>query len=329
MSRLEQPTPEQALAINRFFHHPVSVITGGPGSGKTTVVKFLELPGKRHLICAPTGCAASRIHNATRREAHVISKIEYSAALIEEYKGCVLIVDEASMVGIGVCVRLFASLQPQKLVVIGDARQLTCIGENPLLNTLLQCGGVLPITCLTQNLRQRNAESGLAKTLRTLGTREWKGPVQDCSLRFKLYASDNEAIMAAAMDFDKATQMLAFSNDVCNQLNHATQNKQVPRVVCIENAYVDSKLFVANGITGVMNSNGDVVYNNGAIDKKRRNGSHSTRFKDARCITVHKAQGSEFSVKGIVVITPWKGKLPLELDSPDSKNLLLCMEGKL
>lgn len=309
-------TDEQKLATDRFLRYPISIITGGPGSGKTTLIKHLILGGdeeQKHLIVASTGCAASRIEQATGREAHVISKVDFSATLINEYTGCVLVIDEASMASVEMVVVVLSTMKPIKLVVLGDEKQLTCISSTPFLQTMLQCQGMIPITRLTRNLRQLTKDSGLLQTIMTMGTEHWKGPVLDESLTIKACSSDQQAIQQAAGEFDENSQMLAFVNGVCSSLNQATQHKNVPRVVCTQNSYRGAHLRVPNGMSGVITWNGDIQYDNGFVDKKNRHGRYETKHMDARCLTVHKAQGSEYDKKGLIVVTLWRGGTPLEL----------------
>lgn len=313
-----EPTDEQMRAIKRFMKYPISLIVGKPGRGKTFVIKNLVMPGEKHLIVAGTGAAAATIKEKTGREAYVMSMIDFSPNFIRKYKGCVLIVDEGSTASIEATTSLLNGLCPTKLAILGDHHQLPCINATPLLNSLLTCGDYIPITYLTKNLRQHNPECGLAKTIDTMGTPEWKGLVQDDSLRMKTYETQADVLTGAVNDYDKNTQMLAFVGKAVTKLNSRTANVQqedVIKIVCSKNLYTKdkSKLLVPNGCSGLKMPNGTVVYSNKFKDKPTKKGVYRTLFDEARCITVHKSQGSEYEEKGIVVISPWKGPPPLEL----------------
>lgn len=306
-----QYTEEQLLAVEHFKNHRLTVINGPPGSGKTTVMKQLIIPNEETLFCAFTGCAVNRLTLSTGIEAHSISMIGFTNALLERYKHCNIVVDESSMVSVNQVSRLISYLEPKKLAIVGDSKQLPCIEGAPVLNTCLQCTEIDCIQ-LTSNHRQANLDSGLVKTIRTIGTNEWKGPVCDESLQVVYCASDEDAVEKAAKKFDENSQAVALTKKACDRFNELTENSTNRRVVCTKNLYVDGTLLVANGVTGKLLENGTVEYDNGFTDKKRKSG-YMSLFDVARCMTVHKSQGNEFGEDGIILLTSWKGDPPLEL----------------
>jgi ATP-dependent exoDNAse (exonuclease V) alpha subunit len=96
-------TDEQLIAICQFKHFGISLVDGRPGSGKTTLIEHLNIDNEETLLCTPTGNASDRIFMATKREAHVISKIFYSADLIQRFQNSNVVVDESSMLNIDSC----------------------------------------------------------------------------------------------------------------------------------------------------------------------------------------------------------------------------------
>lgn len=146
----------QKQAIDYALEHGVMILTGGPGTGKTTVVHallgiFSSLDYKVALT-APTGRAAKRLSEATSCEAktiHRLLEMEFSEGqhgkfrrneqeLLEEH---VIIVDEASMVDNALMCALLKAIKPgARLILIGDADQLPSVGAGRVLNDLIDSG---------------------------------------------------------------------------------------------------------------------------------------------------------------------------------------------
>ncbi|MBN1593478.1 MAG: ATP-dependent RecD-like DNA helicase [Candidatus Coatesbacteria bacterium] len=160
---------EQSDAVNRALNSKVTVITGGPGTGKTALVRRL-VRICRHLrvrlaLCAPTGRAAKRLSEATGAEAKTIHRLLQYDAFKRRFKyGAYcklpvdfLVLDEASMVDIKLMSRLLSALSPAcTLVVVGDADQLPSVGPGSVLNDIIDSGSV-PVARLTHIFRQASA----------------------------------------------------------------------------------------------------------------------------------------------------------------------------
>jgi len=145
------------------------VITGGPGTGKTTtlraIVAALEAQGRAYLLAAPTGRAAKRLQEATGREARTIHRLlEYAggdegAPRFQRNErhpldAEVVVVDEASMIDLPLAAHLLRALPERaKLILVGDADQLPSVGPGNVLRDLLACPGV-PAVRLTRVFRQ-------------------------------------------------------------------------------------------------------------------------------------------------------------------------------
>ena len=143
----------------------LTIITGGPGTGKTTsincILKLLENQGTVEL-CAPTGRAAKRMSEATGYPARTIHRLlEYSGE-IEDFqkdeddpiRAETIIVDEMSMVDIFLMRSLLRALRPNtRLILVGDADQLPSVGAGNVLRDLI-ASGALPVVCLDEIFRQ-------------------------------------------------------------------------------------------------------------------------------------------------------------------------------
>ena len=153
----------QADAIKTAVRTKVMVLTGGPGTGKTTVVKGIIAAFKdKDIICAaPTGRAAKRMSEATGREAKTIHRLlEYTPndgfKHNENFplKGDVLIVDESSMIDIMLMNSLIKAVPDKmRLILVGDIDQLPSVGAGNVLRDIID-SGVVPVVRLTRIFRQ-------------------------------------------------------------------------------------------------------------------------------------------------------------------------------
>ena len=152
---------EQRLAIRRAIENPLSVITGGPGTGKTiclrSLVALLELHHYRCVLASPTGRAAKRLAEATGHTAQTIHRLlKYSGDTFsdEAIDADVVVVDEASMMDLVLARQLLRALKPgTHLVLVGDVDQLPAVGPGNVLHDVLS-SGLAAVTRLTHIFRQ-------------------------------------------------------------------------------------------------------------------------------------------------------------------------------
>ncbi len=160
-----QLSPEQQQAIRTAISHPVSVLTGGPGTGKTTALKaliaILEMSKKRYALCSPTGRAAKRLSEATGRPASTIHRLlDYSPTrgFVHNEENPLnvdmLVVDETSMLDLLLANNLLKALAPgTHLLLVGDVDQLPSVGAGDVLRDIIQ-SQTAPVTRLSLIFRQ-------------------------------------------------------------------------------------------------------------------------------------------------------------------------------
>ena len=146
--------PEQKQALAAVVGHSVSIITGGPGTGKTTLIRaliaLLDRLDLKAALAAPTGRAAKRMSQASGRPAATLHRLlEYRPEVgfqrnqARPLTAEVIIVDEASMIDINLMAHLAAAVSPgSRLVLVGDIDQLPPVGPGQPLADLITSGRV-------------------------------------------------------------------------------------------------------------------------------------------------------------------------------------------
>lgn len=174
---------EQKDAIFKALHSPMLILTGGPGTGKTTVIKgIVELYSELHglsldpkdynnenpfpfVLAAPTGRAAKRMKESTGLPAVTIHRLlGWNGSDVQRdednpISGRLLIVDEMSMVDIWLANQLFKALpDDMQVILVGDEDQLPSVGPGQVLKDLL-ASSVIPVTRLESIFRQEDGSS--------------------------------------------------------------------------------------------------------------------------------------------------------------------------
>lgn len=158
---------EQRHAIRTALISSICIISGGPGTGKTSIQRAIlniykkSFPDSNVVCCAPTGRAARRMEQSTGYPASTIHKVlNLTAGEVHELKDIdlleadLVLVDEVSMMDMLTTWYLFNALPPScRLILVGDADQLPSVGPGAVLNELLACGQ-LPAVILDKVFRQ-------------------------------------------------------------------------------------------------------------------------------------------------------------------------------
>src|ERR1700704_6190641 len=315
----------QGAAIRLALMSKVLVMTGGPGVGKTTIVKailrILAAKGTDILLCAPTGRAAKRMTEATGFEAKTIHRL-----LEVDPKGggfkrgddnpldCdLLVVDETSMVDVMLMQALMKAV-PDKaaLLIVGDIDQLPSVGPGQVLADVISSGAV-PVVRLTEVFRQA-AQSRIITTAHRIN----QGSIPDLSPPgtesdfYFVQADDPETAVPRIIELVKTRIPKRFSLDPIRdiQVLYPAGDRKVERfgwtfapgdkVMQIENDY-DKEVY--NGDIGYID---DVDPNAGEIAASFDGRSVTYGFGEldmlvpAYAATIHKSQGSEYPA----VVTP-------------------------
>ena len=160
--------PLQREAIRKAMTENCLVLTGGPGTGKTTTVnailQLLEQQAERVALCAPTGRAAKRLSELTGRKAstiHRLLEVDYTGGVVSFIhndknllKCDVVILDEMSMVDVRLFQALITALRYScRIIMVGDADQLPSVGPGNILGEVIR-SGLVPTVCLNEIFRQ-------------------------------------------------------------------------------------------------------------------------------------------------------------------------------
>ena len=203
----------QKAAIRLALTSKLLVITGGPGVGKTTLVKsiltILAVKGVRPLLCAPTGRAAKRLSESTGLEAKTIHRLLEIDPINGQFKrnadnplDCdLLVADECSMIDVPLANQLLRAVGTSTaMILVGDVDQLPSVGPGQFLGDLIDSGAV-PVIRLTEVFRQaassRNVRSAHQINQGIVPSLPEKGEASDF---YFIAADDPETIAQTVVD---------------------------------------------------------------------------------------------------------------------------------
>ena len=231
----------QKKAIYESLKNGVTILTGGPGTGKTTVIKALirifENIGLGCALCAPTGRAAKRMSEATLYDAKTIHRLlevkpnneasdepifnRNNTNLLDED---VIIVDEASMLDVPLANALLVAIKPgARLIFIGDTDQLPSVGEGNVLNDVIESEEFSTI-CLNEIFRQ-SLNSGIVNNAHKIN----KGIMPNLSEKyddFFFIEREDEKIPELIVELSKTRLPKKYGKDVCENIQIITPTKK-------------------------------------------------------------------------------------------------------
>jgi len=351
--RVEKPgelylNENQQKAVLSCFQNKITIITGGPGTGKTTVIKkllsALDSYQATYKLAAPTGRAAKRMIEATGKYAMTVHRLlEFDGGSFKFHhnetnalKTDFLIIDEASMIDIFLAHNILKSLSlKSNLILIGDVDQLPSVGPGNFLNDLISSEKVACVR-LTQVFRQAQ-DSLIIVNAHKINNGEFpKTNLPDCKKDFLFISEENpeligehlkkiffitlrqhglspdDSILLSPMNKGNAgtiflnnlLQALLNPEEVNSVTHRGSKFKVNDKVMQIRNNY-DKKVY--NGDIGVIRSidtedremvvsfseNSQVTYEFNELDE----------LVHAFAISIHKSQGSEYSVVIVPVFT--------------------------
>ena len=366
---------KQKEAIKAINENNVTIITGGPGTGKTTIIKsIIEIYKQKKykiVLCAPTGRAAKRMTETTGEEASTLHRLLEIGKVDEEslfkkdteYKGApidadIIIVDEVSMVDMFIMSYLLDCIyKGTKLILVGDSDQLPSVGPGSVLHDLIASDKMTTVH-LDKIFRQAAKSKIIVNAHRVNSGKRFiekddKELVEDAKQDFFFIKENNqEKILEQVLslcngrlkkfgdyDFFESIQVLTPTKKGLlgtRELNKALQKELNPhrdgeteknsmgatfrigdRIMQIKNNYdmywerlKDEEVESGNGVF-----NGEV---GSIIEINEKEKNITVKFDDEKicwyefnqleelehsyCITIHKAQGSEFDV--IIMVIP-------------------------
>ncbi len=325
---------EQREAIRIGVQAKIMVITGGPGTGKTTVINsllaILERKGLSYLLAAPTGRAAKRMEAATGCEARTIHRtLEFSPVSggfqrneNNPIETDLLVVDEASMLDIQLAYALFRALRPGvRLVLVGDVDQLPSVGPGNVLLDII-ASGVVPVVRLKTVFRQA-AESGIISNAHRIN--QGMMPIFNDTDFFLIERPDPQKALDTIVEVVSARLPARFGLNTLRDIQILAPmrrglagvesiNQEVKKALNPDGALVPRRNFgVGDKVMQIRNNYELDVYNGdvGVITLLDTEGEEiEVCFEDERrvlygfddaddltpafCATVHKSQGSEY-----------------------------------
>jgi len=210
-------TIEQVDALNTVLHNNCAIITGGPGTGKTTVIKAV-IAALRNLnvetmLCAPTGRAARRMTEATGVEAKTIHRaLEFNPGEARfgrdrsnPLEASAVVVDEVSMVDVTLMDALLSAITTgTRLLLVGDKDQLESVGPGAVLR---DCIGSSKVPCVTlQQIHRQAAESLIIVNSHRVLAGEWlklEAPAGKPADFFYMEKDDPEECVSALVELVK------------------------------------------------------------------------------------------------------------------------------
>ena len=240
----------QKDAVKVAIRSGVCILTGGPGTGKTTTIKtmieFFELEGLDIFLAAPTGRAAKRMTEATGRGARTIHRMlevkgasdsDNAIAFFERNETnpleCdVVIIDEMSMVDISLFYNLLKAIEPGvRLIMVGDTNQLPSVGAGNVLKDII-ASDVFPVVTLDKVFRQSD-ESDIVTNAYKINSGEHMVLDNNSSDFFFMERNEVSAVINTTIDLVK-NKLPKYVDAPCEEIQVLTPSKKKGLLSSIE-----------------------------------------------------------------------------------------------
>ena len=334
----------QRGAVQQACRHPLFILAGGAGVGKTTVCEHIvQALGKKNVTCAaPTGKAAQRLQELVGIQTFTVHRLVYMSDTVEVAP--ILLLDEQSMQEPEILARLFMKRHFKKIIFVGDVGQLTSVGPGQFFRDL--CNTDIPKVELTKIYR---SDSCIASNGQKVRVGDYDLDIDDNSFEICRY-EDNPHLIQTCKDIFLSTQkmpiVLCNTNaevaelnydlrEICNPTGAKPKTKPInlgyvsanvwrysnwcfgigDTVINIRNYYIDDgnkkKLLVANGeigtVTHTTNTLCKVAFFGGTVPFSLQE-DVADYLRPAYALTVNKAQGSEYDTVIVKSRTSWGDK---------------------
>ena len=309
---------QQIEAVTTSLKEPISIINGGPGTGKTTIIKCIvdvykkENPHNNITLITPTGISAKVLSKAVDHPAETIHrKLQIDDSNVPIFNTFnpltgLIIVDEASMVDLNIMSNLLKGLnKDSQLILVGDANQLPSVKYGNVLQDLIDSGKV-KTSNLSENHRSNSNIENIANTListhkiiknKDIFIKECKSPEEILTILSKIHLSDKTQILTT---LNQGKLGVSSINRIFKKNKKSTAILNIgDRVVFNRNNY---KLGYNNGTQGIIE---EITPEKFKVKIKNKYYievplKYEDDIQPAYCITVHKAQGSE--VDNVILI---------------------------
>jgi len=302
--------PIQVEAVKRSFTNKIHIITGGPGTGKSTVLlliyKIATLLGYNPIVLTPTGKAADRLRDIGARTIHFAIGYDGKRAK-KELQNDFVIVDESSMLDLATAYNLLKSVKTPNMVFVGDINQLPPVDAGSVFVDMVRSRR-FPVTVLQKIYRQGEGSQiielansvlnkNVNKIFEILNTKKDVillknvNHVENMIIKLyeKLYTNNptGNYVVLTPIKSEGIKQSSSNLNNKLRKYNNPT------RVICVENDYSRN---VYNGQTGhVVNSDDTTItvcFDNSIVSYDFLD--YTMYIDYAYTLTIHKAQGSEY-----------------------------------
>lgn len=317
----------QSGAVEKMVSNPVSVLTGGPGTGKTTIIKgmirILEDNGMDVALTAPTGRAAKRMTELTGRKAYTLHRLlrwrpgkGFTKNAQSRFAFDAIIIDECSMVDLLLMDSFLEAVKEgTRLVFVGDCDQLPSVGAGNVLSDLINCN-CFPVTKL-ETIHRQASESLIVSN--SFAVNHGK-PLEKNKGDFWFIESSSEDIPATVLSLvkdrlpgylkvrSKEIQVLCPTRRMTDEMNTLLQQS------INAGSPAGSRFRIGDKVMQIVNDYGKKVFNGdmGIVEwydeesgglgvdfdgmEVEYNASETDELNLAYAVTVHKSQGSEYRV---------------------------------